>query len=687
MREDGSVLLVAVGLNDSVEHGVKSALEGVGGGTLGNQDEWKEKETGDVNSDDFEKEQRPKFDHDKAEPAYLSGHDGNAVKDAAEVTPPTQSERQSNYQQHHIDSNLINTTASSFLTRDAILETIEIPPIPQGIGRGRMTIRNFAASIDVLGPTAARTKMVVNIDPNLHFIPQSLIDFCMKRMCGVLLSRLQATARKVVKDPVKNPHSRRMREDVRFYRDWLLPKFRLYCDELGWTMPTVGAFEVSEEDLKAEGIFEGWRSNSSSHDCSGCTNSYTRKYPHHHGEETMASIYSLPVDARESTVSSTSSTGGTSTGILRQRSLRSFLREQERRSNSKRLLKIESARQQAAKRLQPKPFSESKVMRLKELKDAKLRAEKRMLARSSGNCEESVSSFATFHDFEDEGNLRQTVLILILSLALNLVLWVLQPSVQSKAPSLSNLSWSQRMRSLVAREILALFRIALQASSLWSLLNSILVFAFDSIDFGQKRIVKNLDHGKRLYFDAVRRYSFIVSASVTAISFVVAIVVSIFQISVQNLCSLLGVDGIPKSSHGGNNLLLEDSTPSSALFSVFLHCINALESVSSSVVNWVHYLALQVPVSSLRWLVFKMLYVLPGSTKRVVSAAETDSIDNLDIFSASMGICKDNTFAIESWSQKALEISSFITLRLGVFVVALLLMGHMLLPKPEKRLH
>lgn len=86
--------------------------------------------------------------------------------------------------------------------------------------------------------------------------PQFVIDFIMKRMCGILLSRLQASARKVVKDPVKNAHARRMREDVRFYRDWLLPKFQLYCEELGWQMPKVGAFEIEEDELQREGM--GW---------------------------------------------------------------------------------------------------------------------------------------------------------------------------------------------------------------------------------------------------------------------------------------------------------------------------------------------------------------------------------------------------------------------------------------------
>ena len=65
---------------------------------------------------------------------------------------------------------IIDTTTSSFLARDDILSTIQIPDIPEGVGRGRMTIRDFSASIDILSPTSARTKLVANIDPNLQLM-------------------------------------------------------------------------------------------------------------------------------------------------------------------------------------------------------------------------------------------------------------------------------------------------------------------------------------------------------------------------------------------------------------------------------------------------------------------------------------------------------------------------------------
>jgi hypothetical protein len=87
------------------------------------------------------------------------------------------------------------TPRNSIFARNEIFSTLEIPPIPRGTGSGRMTIRNFSARIEILSPTAATTKMVFNIDPNLQLMPNFVIDFAMRRMCGIILSRLQAMAK------------------------------------------------------------------------------------------------------------------------------------------------------------------------------------------------------------------------------------------------------------------------------------------------------------------------------------------------------------------------------------------------------------------------------------------------------------------------------------------------------------
>ena len=200
MREDGSVILVAVGLGDDNTNSME------GGCYVDNEER-----------EDIEAEQQQQ--RNQVETSHTQQQQREDY-----TTPPAESS----------PNPIQNNNANTFLTRDEILSTIALPPPPTSLGHGRMTIHNFSASIKILGPSSCQTRMVVNIDPNLPLLPQSLIDFCMKRMCGVLLARLQVAAGRVLKDPVKNCHARRMREDVRFYRDWLLPKFRMYCDELGW---------------------------------------------------------------------------------------------------------------------------------------------------------------------------------------------------------------------------------------------------------------------------------------------------------------------------------------------------------------------------------------------------------------------------------------------------------------------
>ena len=107
MAEDGSVTIVAVGLNDTAEHGV------AGGAGLG---------------DRANKKRRG-----PSQPAAASHSDSAEGVEAAEGSVLTS------------------------LARDGILSTLEVPPVPTGAGRGRMTIRNFSARVDVLGPSSART--------------------------------------------------------------------------------------------------------------------------------------------------------------------------------------------------------------------------------------------------------------------------------------------------------------------------------------------------------------------------------------------------------------------------------------------------------------------------------------------------------------------------------------------------
>jgi hypothetical protein len=99
----------------------------------------------------------------------------------------------------------------TYLADDPVVEVLDIPPIPSRRGSGRMTIRKFDAQIHVTSPTSASTHIVANVDPNLAFLPHSLLEFIMKHLAGVLLARLQVAARKIAKNPVTNIHAIKMR--------------------------------------------------------------------------------------------------------------------------------------------------------------------------------------------------------------------------------------------------------------------------------------------------------------------------------------------------------------------------------------------------------------------------------------------------------------------------------------------
>ena len=143
-----------------------------------------------------------------------------------------------------------------YLANDPVLKELDLPEVPQRIGSGRMTIRSFNGIIHVESPTSVRTRLIANIDPNLSFLPQSLLEFVMKKMCGVLLSKLQSAAKRITKDPVRNAHARKMRLERDFYQSWLVPKFEGQCNRQGWTMPPVSAFNLTEEEQKQERAYE-----------------------------------------------------------------------------------------------------------------------------------------------------------------------------------------------------------------------------------------------------------------------------------------------------------------------------------------------------------------------------------------------------------------------------------------------
>ncbi len=184
----------------------------------------------------------------------------------------------------------------------------------------------------------------------------------MKRMCGIILSRIQLASMKVIKNPTKNAHTRRMREDVLFYRDWLLPKYRLYCDELGWTMPQVRAFEIDDDELMADEM--DWISNNIDP-----TEFVTRQY------ELEEEISFVPSSRHG--VTSTSSLDSSRSKKMSRKLISIIRRSIFQDAN------VEAARLRAANLLRPQPFLESNIRRLNELKNAKNKADNVLPIRHS----------------------------------------------------------------------------------------------------------------------------------------------------------------------------------------------------------------------------------------------------------------------------------------------------------------
>lgn len=278
---------------------------------------------------------------------------------------------------------------------DPILQTLDIPSPPTRMGSGRMTIKTFQALIHVESPTLATTKIVTNIDPNLSLIPQALMDFVMKRLCGVLLNKLQGAARKVSKDPITNPHAIRMREEEDFYKGWLMEKFKGVCKLRGWEMTPVAAFELTESQLDMAQRYISNKKQQKSR------KSAMRLY-HSMSYDGLDSFLESPpsiagtepafvgrgddldgpkiraVNSRYSDdMSELSKSSSSMSSIWRSNPIATYLREVEERTQLKKLRRIEQSRERAADRLKRKALDTVSQARLEELRAARAR-------RSSG---------------------------------------------------------------------------------------------------------------------------------------------------------------------------------------------------------------------------------------------------------------------------------------------------------------
>jgi len=167
--------------------------------------------------------------------------------DEQDLSSTTNDCRKLNHSVSDSDASSLNGEyVNHLLAREAVMDTIAIPPRPKGARQNRMKLNFFQAVIKIKSPTSANTLLVANLDPKIKFLPQFVIEFIMKHMCGILLIRMQNAARRALKN-YDDPLAIKMRNDV-FYKSWLLPKFESYAKEMGWELPGVNAFLAKVEN-------------------------------------------------------------------------------------------------------------------------------------------------------------------------------------------------------------------------------------------------------------------------------------------------------------------------------------------------------------------------------------------------------------------------------------------------------
>lgn len=502
-------------------------------------------------------------------------------------------------------------------------------------------------------------------------------------------------------------------------------------------MPAVKAFEVTEDDLSGEEIFEGWRSEDMLDNCTANSmnevrnaiqnyqivnrNSSKTDISHRRTQSDRVMTNDPPRIRKRDRVKrffQGSSLSGledddctpsdiyseSSTGRVRKRDkLKQLFAEKETREE-----KIAASREVAAARLRPEPFSESKALRLKELKKAKARKEDRMLRKSGGGASLFGSQLDSNKDFQTSSvrseslmetnevdevyDLKRHAVILMTSILLNVA------SIPLKGYTMTTLQLPPYLKmsssdwaALLPRNLLATLMIVLHAISLWATLNTFLVIAFDTMDFGQKHLAKNLEYGKKLYVGAVKKYSKLVSIGIAVLSLCVGLISSIFHNIIFKMCSRL------ENGFEIPHISISEQIPAkySWILDKLSHWVSLALDSATVVMGWTYTAAYMIRIPTvykyscmaMSWIAGKISSIIPSLLKRIGAAATTFIFQTIpNTIMKHLSMCSHRTSLTISWRSESFEVSSFITTRLAVFVLALLFMSYLVLPKPEKKL-
>jgi hypothetical protein len=99
---------------------------------------------------------------------------------------------------------------------------VEIPKLA-GWGVDRTEMRFLNVLVQPISAESTRNCIITNMDLKTH-LPQSVMNFILKKMVGVFLYSMEKCAHKIRQNPESSKHGKRMVENADFYTDFLQPK-------------------------------------------------------------------------------------------------------------------------------------------------------------------------------------------------------------------------------------------------------------------------------------------------------------------------------------------------------------------------------------------------------------------------------------------------------------------------------
>ena len=364
-----------------------------------------------------------------------------------------------------------------------------------------------------------------------------------------------------------------------------------------------------------------------------CSSSSPMNSNNKYNHQNSSSILSSTQSSISSTTTSLSRNKKSSPLKLKQ------LKRKFSRSTSSKDDSISEARERAAARNVPPPFTTSKLLRLNELKEAKLRAEERREERSlrgggSGGGRDygssslrGDSSIMSIRSTRTAGEtsmsmggkeiapideiqfIQQNGIMFVTCLLLQFILLPFYNRHCTQAASSSGQSdqiiiaaTTTNYQQVLLQLLLPISLIIIQSLTLYTLLNTILVYAIDNINVGQNiQLVSNLDFGKRLYIVQVVTYTKLLSVGVGVFSVVGAMVYNGWR-------RLLGI----------------------------------------------------------KWVVCQYLNLTSSSCCKKMCNDDDGA----------MLLATNMLSPVSSWAHQAYNVSTFVTVRMIVFILAVLLLGH-----------